>query len=182
MGDKPISDELLARAAAVRLVIFDVDGVLTDGGLHFDQDGREHKVFNSRDGHGMKMLMESGVDIGIITGRTSVAVSRRMEGLGVPHLYQGQQDKVPAYEELLAKLGLTPDQVAYVGDDVVDLPIMSRIGLPVAVADAHELVRETAAWTTPNPGGRGAARDVCELILKARGVLDDLWNQYLGRA
>ncbi|MBI1195190.1 MAG: HAD-IIIA family hydrolase [Gammaproteobacteria bacterium] len=182
MGDEKISGELLARAAAVRLVIFDVDGVLTDGGLHFDQEGREHKVFNSRDGHGMKMLMESGVEIGIITGRTSVAVSRRMEGLGVRHLYQGQQDKVPAYEELSARLGLKPEQVAYVGDDVVDLPIMCRIGLPVAVADAHELVRETAAWTTPNPGGRGAARDVCELILKAGGVLDDLWARYLGKA
>jgi len=182
MSDKKISEDLLARAAAIRLVIFDVDGVLTDGGLHFDHEGNEHKVFNSRDGHGMKMLMESGVDIAIITGRTSVAVSRRMAGLGISHLYQGQQDKVPAYEDLLRQFDLTPDQVAYVGDDVVDLPIMCRVGLSVAVADAHELVRETAVWTTPNAGGRGAARDVCELILKAGGVLDTLWARCLGRA
>jgi len=182
MSDKNISEELLKRAAAIRLVIFDVDGVLTDGGLHFDHEGREHKVFNSRDGHGMKMLMESGVDIAIITGRTSVAVSRRMAGLGVGHLYQGQQDKVPAYEDLLQQFDLTPEQVAYVGDDVVDLPIMCRVGVSVAVADAHELVLEQALWTTPNPGGRGAARDVCELILTAQGALDALWAYYLGRS
>ena len=164
------------------MVIFDVEGGLTGGGRHFDQEGTEHKIFNSRDGHGMRLLMASGVAIAIITGRTSVAVSRRMAGLGIRHLYQGQQDKLPAYEDLLRQLDLTPDQVAYVGDDVVDLPIMCRVSLSVAVADAHDLVRETSVWTTPSPGGRGAARDVCELILKARGVLDALWAGYLGRS
>ncbi len=163
--------EARTRAAAVRLVIFDVDGVLTDGGLYFSDDGQEHKVFYSRDGHGMKMLQYTGIEIGIITGRTSHVVNHRMKNLGITHVYQGQEIKLPAYEALLNKLGLCSHEVAYVGDDVVDLAIMRRVGLAIAVQDAHPLVKQHAHWITPTPGGRGAARDVCEVIMGAQGTL-----------
>lgn len=171
--------DVLEKARLVRLVIFDVDGVLTDGGLFIDADGREHKVFHSRDGHGMKMLREAGVEIGIITGRDSPAVTHRMNGLGIGHVYQGQQQKLPAFRDLIGRLGLTPAQVAYVGDDVVDLPLLRRVGLAIAVQDAHELVRRHAHWITPCGGGRGAARDVCELIMTAQGTLDSRFEDYL---
>ncbi|MCU7854805.1 MAG: HAD-IIIA family hydrolase, partial [Candidatus Thiodiazotropha sp. (ex Lucinoma borealis)] len=132
--------DIHTKASGVKLVIFDVDGVLTDGSLYLGDDGQEYKAFNSRDGHGMKMLQKSGVVIGIITGRTSEVVRIRMEGLGIEHVYQGKHDKLPAYQELRGKLGLTDGQVAYVGDDVVDLPIMRRVGLAIAVNDAHPFV------------------------------------------
>lgn len=167
------------RAAKIKLVLFDVDGVLTDGSLFYGDDGQEYKAFNSRDGHGMVMLQKSGVQIGIITGRTSEVVRLRMEGLGVGLVYQGQRDKLPAYEELKAHLGLTDEQVAYVGDDVVDLPVMLRVGLAIGVADAHALVRERTHWCTSAPGGRGAAREVCEFIMQAQGTLDGQMALYL---
>ncbi len=171
--------DVTARAAQIRLVIFDVDGVLTDGSLFFGDDGQEYKAFHSRDGHGMKMLHSTGVEIGIITGRTSKVVEHRMNNLGIQHVYQGQLDKLPAYEELLAQLGLKPEQSAYVGDDVVDLPILTRAGLAIAVQDAHPLVKQHAHWTTEHGGGRGAARDVCEMIMAAQGTLDAKLNSYL---
>ena len=171
--------DILQKAAQIELVIFDVDGVLTDGGLFFGDDGQEYKAFHSRDGHGMKMLRASGVEVGIITGRTSQVVTHRMTNLGIEHVYQGKVEKLPAFEALIAKLQLTPAQVAYVGDDVVDLPIMLRVGLAVAVADAHPLVLKHAHWHTPHGGGRGAARDVCELIMEARGTLDAQMQPFL---
>jgi 3-deoxy-D-manno-octulosonate 8-phosphate phosphatase (KDO 8-P phosphatase) len=171
--------DIMLKAAKIRLVIFDVDGVLTDGSLYMGDDGQEYKAFNSRDGHGMKMLQASGVEIGIITGRTSNVGETRMQSLGVKYLYQGQHEKLPAFEELLQKLSLTPEQVAYVGDDVVDLPILIRVGLAIAVQDAHNLVKQHSHWTTPNPGGRAAARDVCELIMQAQGTLETQLHHYL---
>jgi 3-deoxy-D-manno-octulosonate 8-phosphate phosphatase (KDO 8-P phosphatase) len=171
--------DIIARARAVRLVVFDVDGVLTDGALYIDTEGREHKVFHSRDGHGMKMLRDCGVELAIITGRSSPAVTHRMASLGIEHVFQGQQDKLPAFRQLLVTLGLAAEQAAYVGDDVVDLPIMRRVGFAVAVADAHPLVQRHAHWQTANPGGRGAARDVCELIMEAQGRLDAVLERYL---
>ena len=171
--------DIIARARAVRLVVFDVDGVLTDGALYIDTEGREHKVFHSRDGHGMKMLRDCGVELAIITGRSSPAVTHRMASLGIEHVFQGQQDKLPAFRQLLVTLGLEAEQAAYVGDDVVDLPIMRRVGFAVAVADAHPLVKRHAHWQTANPGGRGAARDVCELIMEAQGRLDAALERYL---
>ncbi|HEY0720381.1 MAG TPA: 3-deoxy-manno-octulosonate-8-phosphatase KdsC [Gammaproteobacteria bacterium] len=171
--------DILAKAAQIKLIIFDVDGVLTDGSLFIGDDGEEYKAFHSRDGHGMKMLHATGVEIGIITGRTSNVVRHRMQGLGIHHVYQGQLEKLPAFQELTAKLGIDPQQVAYVGDDVVDLPILTRVGLAVAVADAHPLVKRHAHWTTPHGGGRGAARDVCELIMEAQGTLDSTLQHYL---
>lgn len=171
--------DILEKAAQVRLVIFDVDGVLTDGSLYLGDDGQEYKAFNSLDGHGMVMLRNSGVEIGIITGRTSEVVRIRMESLGISHLYQGQRDKRPAYRELKQKLGLEDSQIAYVGDDVVDLPVMTRVGLAIAVRDAHPFARQHAHWTTPSPGGHGAGREVCELIMEAQGKLDDALQAYL---
>jgi 3-deoxy-D-manno-octulosonate 8-phosphate phosphatase (KDO 8-P phosphatase) len=171
--------DIITKAQKIRLVIFDVDGVLTDGSLYLGDDGQEYKAFNSRDGHGMKMLQQSGVEIGIITGRTSNVVATRMAGLGIKHLYQGQEEKLPAFEDLLKKLSLSAEQVAYVGDDVIDLPILIRAGLAIAVQDAHQLVKQHSHWTTPNPGGRAAARDVCELIMQAQGTLEDQLHHYL---
>jgi 3-deoxy-D-manno-octulosonate 8-phosphate phosphatase (KDO 8-P phosphatase) len=171
--------DILAKAQGIRLVIFDVDGVLTDGSLFLGDDGQEYKAFHSRDGHGMKMLQQSGVTIGIITGRSSEVVRIRMQSLGVEHVFQGKQEKLPAYEELRQQLGLQDAQVAYVGDDVVDLPIMRRVGLAIAVNDAHPLVLQHAHWQTPHAGGRGAGRDVCELIMEAQGSLRPALDSYL---
>jgi 3-deoxy-D-manno-octulosonate 8-phosphate phosphatase (KDO 8-P phosphatase) len=171
--------DILERAARIRLVVFDVDGVLTDGALFLGDDGQEYKAFHSRDGHGMVMLQESGVQLAVITGRRSEVVRIRMEGLGVAHVYQGRRFKLPAYEELKASLDLADDLIAYVGDDVVDLPVMRRVGLAIAVADAHPLVRQHAHWSTSAGGGRGAAREVCELIMTAQGTLDAVTARYL---
>ncbi|MGD1990115.1 MAG: 3-deoxy-manno-octulosonate-8-phosphatase KdsC [Chromatiales bacterium] len=167
------------KAAQIRLVIFDVDGVLTDGSLYLGDDGQEYKAFHSKDGHGMVMLQESGVRIAIITGRTSEVVRIRMKSLGIEHVFQGKRDKKPAYEELKQVTGFTDAQIAYVGDDVVDLPVMSRVGLAIAVNDAHSLVKQHAHWTTPSGGGRGAARDVCEMLMQAQGTLEARLNSYL---
>ncbi|MDH5377510.1 MAG: 3-deoxy-manno-octulosonate-8-phosphatase KdsC [Gammaproteobacteria bacterium] len=161
------------------MVIFDVDGVLTDGRLYLTEQGEEIKSFHSRDGHGLKMLQSSGVEVAIITGRTSPIVTYRMEELGIKHVYQGQRDKVPAFEKLTAKLKLSPSQVAYVGDDVVDLPVMTKVGLAIAVQDAHPFVKQHSHWQTPNRGGLGAARDVCELIMQGHGVLDQTLAEYI---
>lgn len=171
--------DVLEKANAIKMVIFDVDGVLTDGSLFIGDDGEEYKAFNSRDGHGMKMLQKTGVEIGIITGRTSNVVVHRMQSLGIEHVYQGRLEKLPAFEDVCRKTGYSPDQIAYVGDDVVDLPILTRVGLAIAVADAHHLVLEHSHWHTHHPGGRGAARDVCELIMRAQGTLDSHMETYL---
>ncbi|MCB1762561.1 MAG: 3-deoxy-manno-octulosonate-8-phosphatase KdsC [Gammaproteobacteria bacterium] len=171
--------EILARAARIKLVIFDVDGVLTDGSLYLGDDGQEYKAFNSKDGLGMKLLQQFGIKIGIITARTSRVVALRMQSLGIVHLYQGQQHKLPAFEDLQQKLRLDPEQIAYVGDDVVDLPIMRRVGLAISVRDAHKLAIEHSHWSTQAPGGRGAAREVCELLLEAQGGLSTVLEQYL---
>lgn len=171
--------DILERAANIKMVIFDVDGVLTDGSLFLGDDGLEYKAFNSRDGHGMKMLQKSGVSIGIITGRTSKVVEYRMASLGIEHVYQGQLDKMVGFNDLVEKTGLSMDEIAYVGDDVVDLPVMIKVGLAIAVQDAHPLVLKHAHWQTSKPGGRGAGRDVCEMIMEARGTLDSAMAEYL---
>ncbi|CAH9019587.1 KdsC family phosphatase [Candidatus Nitrosacidococcus sp. I8] len=163
-------DDLFTKASKIKLVIFDVDGVLTDGGLFFDSNGRESKIFYSRDGHGMKMLQNTGVKIGIITGRTSDAVRQRAKDLGIVCVYQGQKVKLAAYKELIDELKFESYETAYVGDDIVDLGVMKQVGLSIAVQDAHPLVKEQAHWITPNVGGKGAARDVCELIMKAQNT------------
>jgi 3-deoxy-D-manno-octulosonate 8-phosphate phosphatase (KDO 8-P phosphatase) len=170
---------ILKKAADIRLVIFDVDGVLTDGSIYLGSNGEELKAFNIKDGLGMKLLQNSGVQIAIITGRSSQLVANRMQELGIQHLYQGQKEKLPAYQQLKQALGLEDRQIAYVGDDLIDLPLMLRTGLSVAVADAHALVKEHAHWQTHLPGGRGAAREVCELIMEAQGTLEPALESYL---
>lgn len=171
-------EEIYQRVARVKLIVFDVDGVLTDGRLYYSDDGQEFKAFHSRDGHGMKLLQQTGVKIGIITGRSSRVVEHRMTDLGVEHLFQGQQDKLPAFRALLDVLGLQPEEAAYVGDDVVDLPVMLRVGFAVAVQDASPLVKRHAHWLTPSAGGQGAAREVCELIMEAQGTLEEQLRRY----
>ena len=171
--------DIRAKAAEIKMVIFDVDGVLTDGSLFLGDDGQEYKAFNSKDGHGMKMLQNSGVQIAIITGRTSEVVRIRMESLGIQHVYQGIHDKRTAYTALKQSIGLADQQIAYVGDDVVDLPVMSQVGLAISVADAHPLVNQHAHWTTTKAGGQGAAREVCELLMDAQQTLAPALAEYL---
>jgi 3-deoxy-D-manno-octulosonate 8-phosphate phosphatase (KDO 8-P phosphatase) len=171
--------DIQKKAANIRLVIFDVDGVLTDGSLYIGDDGQEYKAFHSKDGHGMVMLQQSGVEIAIITGRSSEVVRIRMASLGIQRVYQGKREKLPAYEELKQITGFDDEQIAYVGDDVVDLPVMTRVGLAVAVQDAHALTKHHAHWVTPGNGGRGAAREVCELIMEAQGTLRSSLQHYL---
>lgn len=170
--------DILERAAGIKLVIFDVDGVLTDGSLFLGDDGQEYKAFHSKDGLGMKMLQATGIEIGIITARSSQVVSKRMESLGIKHVYQGNLKKITAFEDLKQKLMLQNDQIAFVGDDVVDLPIMRQVGLAVCVQDGHRLVKQQAHWETPSPGGRGAAREVCELVMEAQGTLQSTLESY----
>src|SRR3990167_5029711 len=132
-----IKSEVLSLAAKIKLALFDVDGVLTDGRIVISDDGQEYKAFNSRDGYGIKMLQRNGVAVGIITGRTSEVVKHRVKNLKIKHVYQGCKEKLPVYRKLIKKLKLSPEQTAYVGDDVMDLPIMLQVGLAVAVQNAH---------------------------------------------
>jgi 3-deoxy-D-manno-octulosonate 8-phosphate phosphatase (KDO 8-P phosphatase) len=158
------------RARAVRMLVFDVDGVLTDGSLFYDNHGQEYKAFNSRDGHGIKMLRASGVETGIITGRTSQIVLHRARNLGIGQIYQGAEDKLEALQLLLRETGLSPEQIAYMGDDVVDLPVMNRCGLAITVPDAPDAVKARSQVITQASAGRGAAREACELIMRAQGT------------
>jgi 3-deoxy-D-manno-octulosonate 8-phosphate phosphatase (KDO 8-P phosphatase) len=182
MHDHPLlahaNDEALARARMVKLLLFDVDGVLTDGHLFLDNQGEEYKAFNSRDGHGLKMLQRNGVPVGIITGRTSKIVEHRTRELGIRHVRQGCADKFPVYEQMIAELDLRPEQVGFVGDDVVDLPIMLRVGFAVCPQDGHFLVKRHSHWVTPSDGGRGAAREVCELLMLAQGSFAGEMQRY----
>jgi 3-deoxy-D-manno-octulosonate 8-phosphate phosphatase (KDO 8-P phosphatase) len=159
------------KANKIRLVVFDVDGVLTDGSLYLGDGGEEYKAFYCRDGLGMEMLQKTGVKIGIITGRTSHVVQYRMQSLGIKQIMQGVTDKLPAFLQMCRELNLTPEQVAYVGDDIIDVPVLTHAGLAIAVADAHPRVFPYVHWRTESNGGRGAAREVCELIMQAQNTL-----------
>ncbi|MGH8477918.1 MAG: 3-deoxy-manno-octulosonate-8-phosphatase KdsC [Methylococcales bacterium] len=171
--------EIFEKAKRIRLVIFDVDGVLTDGKLIFDDAGREYKTFNTRDGHGIKMLQQSGVETAVISGRESRAVAVRMASLGVKHVFQGQHDKRLVFDRLCEALSVDPIQVAHVGDDLPDLPLFARVGLAIAVADAHFAVRQRADWCTSLPGGCGAAREVCDLLMQAQQSLEPAIEAYV---
>jgi 3-deoxy-D-manno-octulosonate 8-phosphate phosphatase (KDO 8-P phosphatase) len=164
-----VSDELRERARRVQLLVLDVDGVLTDGRLHITARGEETKVFHVRDGSGIVALQRAGVPVAIISGRDSAAVTRRAAELGIAHVSQGIQDKAAALDALLAQLGLANDALGCVGDDTPDVPMLQRAMLAVAVADAHPSARAVAHWITPSSGGHGAVRDVCDLLLAARG-------------
>ncbi len=160
--------ELRALAARIELVVFDVDGVLTDGRLYLGDNGTEFKAFHVRDGHGFKLLREAGIKVAALSGRRSSAVTRRMEELQVDIYRQGCEHKDQDFSELLQHFGIDAGATAYLGDDVIDLPAMRLAGLPVAVADAHPSVRSEARWITTLAGGRGAARELCDLIIDAR--------------
>jgi len=167
-----VSKRILNLAATVKLAIFDVDGVLTDGSLILGPNDQEFKKFHVRDGLGLVMLRDSGTVLAVITGRESQVVSERMAQLGIEYVFQGQNNKQLALESLLSELNIDPAVVCYVGDDLSDLPVMLRVGLPIAVADAHSKLIEHAVWRTSANGGAGAVREVCELILAAQGKLE----------
>jgi 3-deoxy-D-manno-octulosonate 8-phosphate phosphatase (KDO 8-P phosphatase) len=172
-------EDVRERAAAVRLLVLDVDGVLTDGSLLLGPDGVEHKRFHVRDGLGVKLLREAGVEVAAISGRRAPVVEERMASLGVRHVFQGSEDKLPVFRSLLDRLGLEPGSAAAIGDDLPDLPVLLNAGLAVAVADAHPRLIEHAHWVTPSAGGRGAVRELCELILAAHGALEAAEGPYL---
>lgn len=172
---------LLERAARVRALVLDVDGVLTDGRLYFDSQGNEMKAFSTRDGLGLRALQSQGTLLALITGRQSEIVARRAANLGIEHVYQGRTDKLNAFNELLAASGIDAQEVCYAGDDWVDIPVLDRAGLAVAVADADAVVKRHVHWITARPGGHGAVREICDLLLAARGldqvVLDGILGQ-----
>jgi len=171
---------LTTRAAAIRLVLLDVDGVLTDGAITYDAAGVEGKSFHVRDGHRIKLAVRHGLRFGIITGRASAIVERRAAELDIGIVHQGALRKLPVLDEILAAEKLSPEEVAYMGDDIVDLPVMSRIGLAATVADAPTVVRDHAHFVATVAGGRGAVAELVELILAARGEWDDILAGYLG--
>jgi 3-deoxy-D-manno-octulosonate 8-phosphate phosphatase (KDO 8-P phosphatase) len=174
-----MSADLTQKASQIRLLILDVDGVLTDGGLQFDNHGNEYKIFNSLDGHGIRMLLDSGIEVAVITGRQSNIVNHRMGDLGLKHIYQGCRDKLPALRKLLADTGINAEQVAYVGDDLPDLAIMSRVGLAVAVQNAHSFVKQHSDLITTTSGGSGAVREVTDFILQSQSLLEALQQAYI---
>jgi 3-deoxy-D-manno-octulosonate 8-phosphate phosphatase (KDO 8-P phosphatase) len=170
---------LLSRSKLIRLIAFDVDGVMTDGGLYFSDSGEEFKRFNSLDGQGLKMLRASGVEVAIITGRTSRCVEARAQNLGITHVFQGVEDKLEAMVGLLNKLKLSRDAAAYMGDDVVDLMVMRHVGLAISVPQSPLLVRKHSHYVTEREGGHGAVREACELIMSAQDTLDAQLALYL---
>jgi len=174
-------DQQLAqqKAIAVKLLVLDIDGVMTDGRLYFSAQGEALKVFNILDGLGIKLLRNSGVEVAIISGRSSEALSKRAADLGIKHLYQGREDKIQALTELLTVLDLSFNQVAHLGDDLPDLPVIRKVGLGMAVANAYALVKQHADWCTSAKGGEGAVREACDFIMSAQGTLDDALQPYL---
>jgi len=172
---------LLERAAAVRMLVLDVDGVLTDGNLYFDNNGNEMKAFSTRDGLGLRLLQSQGTELALITGRKSEIVAWRAQQLGIKHLYQGRNDKLRAFTELLDETGIPAQAVCYAGDDWIDLPVLERVGLAVTVADADQLVRRRVHWVTSRGGGKGAVREICNLILVARGLDQKVLNEILAQ-
>jgi 3-deoxy-D-manno-octulosonate 8-phosphate phosphatase (KDO 8-P phosphatase) len=163
--------DLLTRLSQVRALVLDVDGILTDGRLHFTEQGEEHKIFHSRDGHGIKMAQKIGIEVAIISGRASPALRHRAENLGIAHCLIGVKDKGAALETLAQTLGITLQECAVMGDDVIDLPMLNRAGVSVTVADAPALIRARVNWVTRLPGGQGAVRELIDLIINAR----DAW-------
>ena len=173
------SAALTARARAIKLIAFDVDGVMTDGTLFLADDGQEYKGFNSLDGHGLKMLKGSGVELAIITGRSSRVVEHRARNLGIEIIHQGAHDKLAVYEALCRELNLESAHTAYMGDDVVDLPVMRRAGLAITVPAAPELVKAHSHMVTTRQAGHGAVREACEFVMRAQGKLDAALAPYL---
>jgi 3-deoxy-D-manno-octulosonate 8-phosphate phosphatase (KDO 8-P phosphatase) len=175
----PSAGSLQERMASLRLMAFDVDGVLTDGRLWYAADGSELKSFNAHDGHGIKMLRDGGIKVAIITSRRSPVVEQRARELGIHYCFQGVPAKLSTFNDLLAELNLVADQAGYMGDDLLDLPVLIRAGFSASVPDAPAAVRSRVHHITRKPGGGGAVREVCELILNAQGKLDGMIAEYL---
>lgn len=174
-----MTDEYIRKARKIRLLVLDVDGVLTDGKLYFSSDGTESKAFNTLDGHGIKLLRKSGVEVAIITGRTSELVARRASDLGITQLVQGREDKLAALLELLKVNAIDLDAIAFMGDDYPDLTVMRRVGLALTVAGALPIMTENADWQSRRHGGEGAVREACDMIMQAQGTYQRALADYL---
>ena len=173
------SDATIAKAQKIKLLILDVDGVMTNNLLHYCDDGSEIKSFNTRDGHGMVMLQKSDVDIAIITGRASPLVTKRMADLKVKHVHQGVPDKLPTFLALTETLNIRLDEIAYIGDDILDLPILTQVGLSATPADGDDEVKSRVDYVSDFEGGRGCVRQMCELIMKSQGTWQKQMDFYL---
>ena len=168
-----VENSVIEKATKIKLLICDVDGVMSDGLIYMGNNGEELKAFNVRDGYGIRCLLTSGIEVAIITGRKAKLLEDRAQTLGITYLYQGQSDKLLASRELLDKLQLTEEQTAYIGDDLIDWPVMAKVGLSVAVADAHPLLLPKADYVTHIGGGKGAVRELCDLILLSQNKLEE---------
>jgi len=173
-----ISEQIRERAARVKLLVLDVDGVLTDGRIIMDHEGKEIKAFDVRDGHGIKLLRGAGIEVAVLTGRSSPVVQCRADDLGIPWVQQGVNDKVKAYQEIARTTGVADDETGFIGDDLVDIPLLKRVGFPIVVADGAPEAKEYALYVTTAPGGRGAVREVCDLLLQAGGKWDAILRRY----
>jgi len=173
-----MDEEIRNRIRKIRLLISDVDGVLTDGRIIINDAGQESKHFDGKDGHGLKMIMRYGIDVILLTGRSSSVVDHRARDLGIREVFQGVLNKKEFFQHLLRERGLYAEEIAYIGDDFVDVPLLKRSGFPVAVHDAVEEAKKAADYITDKPGGRGAVREVCELILKVQGKWEEVVRRY----
>jgi len=171
---------LVEKASRVRMLVLDVDGVLTDGRLYFDNQGNELKTFSTRDGLGMRALLTQGIGLALITGRQSRIVEQRAAQLGVTHVYQGRTDKLNAFNELLSETGMEEQTICFAGDDWIDIPVLDRAGLAVTVPEADDLVKSRAHWVTSRDGGNGAVREICDLILASQGLDRKVLDGILG--
>jgi 3-deoxy-D-manno-octulosonate 8-phosphate phosphatase (KDO 8-P phosphatase) len=170
---------VLDKLKNIKLLLLDVDGVLTDGGIIYNDDGTETKIFNVKDGLGIRLLMEAGIHLCIVTGRRSNAMISRCKNLGIDHIYDGVGNKVDVLEAILARTGLSASEVAFIGDDLPDLGLMKKIGLSIAVSDADKTILENADMITSAKGGHGAVREACEAILKAKGLWENILERFL---
>ncbi len=170
---------VINRLERIKLLILDIDGVLTDGGIVYNDNGVETKAFNVKDGLGIRLLMEAGVDLCIITGRRSGALHHRCKNLGIDLIFDGIDNKAAVFDLVLDRTGATAEETAFIGDDLPDIALMKRVGLAIAVADAHPIVLENADMVTSANGGKGAVREVCEAILKARGLWENILERYV---
>lgn len=173
-----ISEQIREKAARVKLLVLDVDGVLTDGRIIMDYEGREIKAFDVRDGHGIKLLRGAGIEVAVLTGRSSPVVQHRADDLGIPWIRQGVNDKVKTYEEIARKKGVADEETCFIGDDLVDIPLLKQVGFPIVVADGAPEAKEYALYVTTAPGGKGAVREVCNLLLRAGGKWDEILRKY----
>ncbi len=173
-----LEEEIRNRMLPIRLMIFDVDGVLTEGQIIVHDDGSETKIFDVQDGHGIKLLQRAGIDVALITGRTCRAVEHRAVGLGIARVYQGIHHKLEAYDQIRRETGMEDREIGYMGDDLIDIPVMRRVGLAIAVPNASHHVLPYAHYVTRASGGNGACREVCELLLQVQGQWEALTARY----